>query len=219
VSTAPTERVASGLIGVLIIKVVVIRPLLNQRTDAVLAGVDDGGSALHLFYIAADGLLIVGLVTALVFGVRRWVSDPPGRGWGSRRRLSPTPVSSTRPDRPRGPSMTSTGVSKTRESTSPVMISSGVPNSTTAPFFDRADVVGVVAGEVDVVEDDDDGPSHLDGGPTQVLHHLHRMLHVEVVQRLVEQHVVGVLGEHHRDIRALPLTAGELVDEPAPRGR
>ncbi|WP_181276108.1 hypothetical protein [Brevibacterium oceani] len=74
------RTLACGLIGVLIIKVVVIRPLLNQRTDAVLAGIDNGGSALHLFYIAADGLLIVGLVTALILGVRRWVSVRPGVG-------------------------------------------------------------------------------------------------------------------------------------------
>src|SRR5699024_3746031 len=114
------RSVASGLLAVLIIKVVVIRPLLNRRTDAVLAGIDDGGSALHLFYIAADGLLIVGLVAALVLAVRRWVTIRPQQY--TRRR-------------PRGPSMTSTGVSKTRESTSPVMICSGLPNSTTLPCF------------------------------------------------------------------------------------
>lgn len=74
------RALTSGLIGVLIIKVLVIRPLLNRRTDAVLAGVDDGGSALHLFYIAADGLLIVGLVTALILGVRRWVTVRPSVG-------------------------------------------------------------------------------------------------------------------------------------------
>ena len=74
------RSVACGLIAVLIIKVIVIRPLLNQRTDAVLAGVDDGGSALHLFYIAADGLLIIGLVTTLVVAVRRWVTVRPAAG-------------------------------------------------------------------------------------------------------------------------------------------
>jgi hypothetical protein len=71
------RAVTCGLIGVLIIKVLVIRPLLNKRTDAVLAGVDDGGSAMHLFYIAADGLLIVGLVTALIIAMRRWVTVRP----------------------------------------------------------------------------------------------------------------------------------------------
>src|SRR5699024_3905203 len=75
---APAPRsVASGLVSALIIQVVVIRPLLNRRTDAVLAGIDDGGSALHLFYIAADGLLIVGLVAALVLAGRRWVPIRP----------------------------------------------------------------------------------------------------------------------------------------------
>ncbi|MDN5551552.1 MAG: hypothetical protein L0G54_12625 [Brevibacterium sp.] len=64
---------ACGMIAVLIIKVTVIRPLLNNRTDAVLAGVDDGGSSLHLFYIAADGSLILGLVTMLIVAARRWV--------------------------------------------------------------------------------------------------------------------------------------------------
>lgn len=69
--------VACGLIAVLIIKVAVIRPLLNERTDAVLAGVDDGGSSLHLLYIAADGLLIIGLAGALVVAVRGWVKAAP----------------------------------------------------------------------------------------------------------------------------------------------
>lgn len=74
------RALTSGLIGVLIIKVIVIRPLLNERTNAVLAGTDDGGSALHLFYIAADGLLIIGLVTTLVVAVRRWVTVRPAAG-------------------------------------------------------------------------------------------------------------------------------------------
>ena len=68
---------ACGMIAVLIIKVTVIRPLLNKRTDAVLAGTDDGGSSLHLFYIAADGLLILGLITMLIVAVRRWATVQP----------------------------------------------------------------------------------------------------------------------------------------------
>ncbi|GAA1854707.1 hypothetical protein [Brevibacterium marinum] len=71
------QSLACGVIGVLIIKVVVIRPLLNHRTDAVLAGTDDGGSSLHLFYIAADGLLILGLIALLIVAVRRWVTVRP----------------------------------------------------------------------------------------------------------------------------------------------
>lgn len=69
--------VSLGLMGVLAIKVALIRPLLNSRTDAVLAGVDDGGSSWHFLYIAADGLLIIGLVTVIVLGLRRWVVVRP----------------------------------------------------------------------------------------------------------------------------------------------
>ncbi|WP_350270312.1 hypothetical protein AAFP32_01430 [Brevibacterium sp. CBA3109] len=68
---------ACGMIAVLIIKITVIRPLLNKRTDAVLAGVEDGGSSLHLLYIAADGILILGLITMLIVAVRRWVTVQP----------------------------------------------------------------------------------------------------------------------------------------------
>ena len=62
---------------VLLAKIGLIRPFLAQRTEAVLAGVEAGGSSWHYFYIAADGLLTVLLVTLLVMGVRRWVL--PGR--------------------------------------------------------------------------------------------------------------------------------------------
>lgn len=66
-----------AVIAVLIIKVVFIRPLLNKRTDAVLAGVNDGGSRWHLLYIAADGLLILGLISMLVMTGRLWVTVQP----------------------------------------------------------------------------------------------------------------------------------------------
>ena len=61
-------------VGVLLVKVAVVRPLLNRETDRVLAGVSGGGSSLHLFYIAADGVLIVLLVLLLVAGARRWLA-------------------------------------------------------------------------------------------------------------------------------------------------
>lgn len=59
-----------ALTAVLLLKVAGVRPLLNRRTDMVLAGIDDGGSSWHYLYIAADGLLIVGLVALLVVAVR-----------------------------------------------------------------------------------------------------------------------------------------------------
>ena len=66
-----------GLGFVLLAKVALIRPYLSKRTDSVLAGVETGGSSWHYFYIAADGLLTLLLISALVMAVRRWVL--PGR--------------------------------------------------------------------------------------------------------------------------------------------
>ena len=45
----------------LVIQVAIIRPMLNARTDLVLAGAEAGESQLHTFYIAADVLLLLGL--------------------------------------------------------------------------------------------------------------------------------------------------------------
>lgn len=48
--------------AVLAAKALIIRPLMHGTTDAVVAGTSEGGSSLHYFYIAADGILIVLLV-------------------------------------------------------------------------------------------------------------------------------------------------------------
>lgn len=67
------RNVLVGLVAVLALKVALIRPFLNKRTDAVIAGVDDGGSSWHYFYIAADGLLLVGLVILMVLVAKQWL--------------------------------------------------------------------------------------------------------------------------------------------------
>ena len=65
-----------GLVSsaLLLIKFAAIRPFLNQRTDAVLAGEFAGGSNLHYAYIAVDGLLILTLVLMLTAAARTLVS-------------------------------------------------------------------------------------------------------------------------------------------------
>ncbi|NKX54802.1 hypothetical protein [Arthrobacter mobilis] len=77
---AGVDRLFRGLlwaaVGVLLVKVAVIRPVLNQETDRVLAGLSGGGSGMHLLYIAADGALIVLLVLLLVAAARRWLAVP-----------------------------------------------------------------------------------------------------------------------------------------------
>ncbi len=40
------------------------------------------------------------------------------------------------------------------------------------------------------------------------------MAHVQVVERFVEQDVIGVLAQHHGDVGALALAAGQLVQVP-----
>lgn len=56
---------------VLIVEVFVIRPPLNARTDALLAGLDPGASPLHYFYIASDVILCVLIVWFIVVSVRQ----------------------------------------------------------------------------------------------------------------------------------------------------
>jgi hypothetical protein len=58
--------VLGGLWLVLLVEVAVIRPPLNARTDAILAGQDPGASPLHVIYIAADLALLVLLVLYVV---------------------------------------------------------------------------------------------------------------------------------------------------------
>ena len=66
----PLWALSAGVVTVYAVKVLVIRPILNVRTDAVLAGQSAGGSATHLFYIAADGILILLLLALAVTATR-----------------------------------------------------------------------------------------------------------------------------------------------------
>ena len=52
----------AGLALVFVIKLVVVRPPLNARTDLVLAGADPGQSPWHYIYIACDVITLVLLV-------------------------------------------------------------------------------------------------------------------------------------------------------------
>lgn len=63
----------SGLAVMLVVKLLIIRPLLAQHTNAVLDGTSDGGSMTHYFYIAADAVIAILLVTFVVAQVKRIV--------------------------------------------------------------------------------------------------------------------------------------------------
>ena len=71
--------------------------------------------------------------------------------------------------------------------------------------LDSADVVGVAGGEIDVVQHHDDGAAQGAGGVVQVLHHLHGVGDVEVIEGLIKKYIVGFLAEHHGYVGPLPL--------------
>ncbi|MDI6022275.1 hypothetical protein QBL02_01800 [Leucobacter sp. UT-8R-CII-1-4] len=59
-----------ALAAVFIVKITVIRPPLNARTDQVLAGADPGQSPWHYIYIAADVITMVLLIVIAVQAAR-----------------------------------------------------------------------------------------------------------------------------------------------------
>lgn len=63
-----------GLVGLLLlIKTAAIRPGLSARTDAVLAGVSDGGSLWHYAYIGVEFCLTLALVALVLMAAKRWI--------------------------------------------------------------------------------------------------------------------------------------------------
>lgn len=64
--SAARARWIIALAAVFVIKVAVIRPPLNSRTDQVLAGADPGQSPWHYLYIAADVLTLCLLIAVAV---------------------------------------------------------------------------------------------------------------------------------------------------------
>ncbi|MEH6780076.1 MAG: hypothetical protein V7618_00780 [Rhodoglobus sp.] len=63
----------AGLWVTLLTEIFVIRPPLNARTDALLAGHESAGSLWHYFYIAADGTIFVLLIIFVVVTARQLI--------------------------------------------------------------------------------------------------------------------------------------------------
>lgn len=57
-------------VAVLVVKVGVVRPLLNRRSDVIVAGGDPGPSSLHTVYVGLEGLQVLLLIITIVFAVR-----------------------------------------------------------------------------------------------------------------------------------------------------
>ena len=92
------------------------------------------------------------------------------------------------------------------------MTSAGGPSATIAPVLHGHEVVGVAAGQVEVVQDEHDGAALALVEVGEQVEHLDLVGEVEERRRLVEQHQRRALGEGERDPHPLALAAGELVD-------
>ena len=76
--------------------------------------------------------------------------------------------------------------------------------------FHGDDVVCVGGGLVDVVQDDDGGALVFAGQPLEQLHERAGVVHIEIVERFVQEDVIGALAEDHGNHGALALSAGEF---------
>ncbi len=65
-ASASRLRWVFALAVVFVLKIVIVRPPLNARTDQVLAGADPGESLWHYVYIAADLVTMVLLIVIAV---------------------------------------------------------------------------------------------------------------------------------------------------------
>lgn len=66
--------VLGGLAAAVAGQLIAVRPLLNARTDIVLAGGDPGASPLHTIYVAIEVVVLVLLVVFVVLSGRRTVA-------------------------------------------------------------------------------------------------------------------------------------------------
>ena len=78
------------------------------------------------------------------------------------------------------------------------------------PVFHGDNMVCVGGGLVDVVQDDDGSALVFAGQPLEQLHEGAGVVHIEVVERFVQEDVIGALAEDHGNHGALALSAGEF---------
>src|SRR5690606_3708145 len=83
-----------------------------------------------------------------------------------------------------------------------------------AAILHGEDTVGKGRGHVDVVQHDDHRLAKPSSSLLNQPHDLDRMLDVQIVERLIQQHIFGILADHHGNEGALALAAGKLIQEP-----
>lgn len=63
--------VVGAMWATLVVQMAVIRPMLNARTDIVVAGGDPGESSLHVVYVVTDAVLLALMIAYLVLVAKR----------------------------------------------------------------------------------------------------------------------------------------------------
>ena len=70
----------------------------------------------------------------------------------------------------------------------------------------------ILAGNVDIVENDDNGLSEFLYQLPKNLHHADALLDIEIVEWFVQQDKVCILGQYHSDKDSLELTSRKAID-------
>ena len=70
----------------------------------------------------------------------------------------------------------------------------------------------ILAGHVDIVEDDDNGLSEFLHQSLENLHHTDTLLDIEIVEWFVQQDKVCILGQYHSDKDSLELASRQAID-------
>ena len=78
--------------------------------------------------------------------------------------------------------------------------------------FEGDNFIRILAGHVNIVEDDDNGFAKFLHQSPKNLHHADALLNIEIVERFVQQDKVCILGQYHGDKDTLELAARQTID-------
>ena len=78
--------------------------------------------------------------------------------------------------------------------------------------FKGNNFIRILAGHVDIVEDDDNGFTEFLHQSLENLHHADTLLNIEIVKWFVQQDKVCILGQYHGDKDTLELSTRQAID-------
>ena len=79
-------------------------------------------------------------------------------------------------------------------------------------IFEGDNLICILTGHVDIVEDDDNGLSEFLHQSLENLHHTDTLLDIEIVERFVQQDKVCILSQYHSDKDPLELSSRQAID-------